>query len=73
MEALVAKNRHVAEILLPNHDMGRVRTRVRLAYRESGSGGFVPWLLAQMDKKARLRSQFVPIPASDTGSAAAFA
>lgn len=59
VEALVAINRRLAEELAANGAIGRIRTRVRLAYREDGGGGFVPWLLTQMNKKGRLRSLFI--------------
>lgn len=64
VEALVAINRRLAgELageLAAKGDIARSRTRVRLAYREVGGGGFIPWLLTQLDRKGRLRCLFVP-------------
>lgn len=54
IDALVAINRRMARSLAGTGDIARIRTRVRLAYRESGCNGFCPWLLAQMDKKVRV-------------------
>lgn len=59
--ALVAINRRMADHLTANGDVTRVRTRVRLAYREGGGGvGFVPWLLSQMHKMDRVRALVAP-------------
>jgi len=60
IETLVAINRRMANALGANGDIPRIRTRVRLAYRESCGGGLIPWLLAQMNRKDHLRSLFVP-------------
>jgi len=60
VEALVAVNRRVAEKMAGNADIERIRTRVRLAYRENGGGGFVSWLLGGMRRKERLGTPSAP-------------
>lgn len=65
VDAIIVINRHVAGKLAAGGDIPRVRARIRLAYREGGGGGFIPWMLGQIYKKGRLRSVFDP--ASEQG------
>ena len=45
---LISINRRVAEKRAnDDSNLTHLRIRIRLAYREGGSGGFIPWLLSQ--------------------------
>jgi hypothetical protein len=60
VEAIIAINRRVAASLADHGDIACAGSGIRLAYREGGGGGYVPWMLEQIYKKGRLRSIFDP-------------
>ena len=60
IEAIITINRRVAKQLAAGGDVERIRTRIRLAYREGDGRGFIPWILEKMYEKSRLKSFFDP-------------
>jgi len=68
VSALAGLNRRLAAELAANGDVARICTRVRLAYRERGHGGFVAWLLNEIHSKDRLGAVFAPAAAGRVGA-----
>jgi len=69
--ALITINRRVAEDLVDDGDLSRIRARARLGYREGGGGDFLSWLMAQINKKAFLHLVIPPAPRRREGRHAA--
>jgi hypothetical protein len=67
---LVSINRQAAEKLADTGNVGHTRIRIRLAYRESGCGGFIPWLLSRIDRRVSLLSMSIPSVERDADGAA---
>lgn len=67
VNAVMAINRRTAADLAGCGNLDRVRTRIRLAHAESGSGDFLAWLLIQVTRRNGLQGPWSDVRFSQPG------